>query len=74
MVLREIHSEYVLPVGVWQVREGIRRAFSEKAKQFYEFQNALSFACSTLSISTNEWLKNSKFYDNMRNQSRITNF
>jgi len=74
MILREIHPEYVIPVGVWQIREGIRGALKEKAKLFDEFQDALSFACSTLSISKKEWLRNSKLYANMRNQSRITDF
>jgi hypothetical protein len=74
MILREIHPEYVIPVGVWQIREGIRGALKEKAKLFDEFQDALSFACSTLSISKKEWLRNSKLYANMKNQSRITDF
>ncbi len=74
MILREIHSEYVVPVGVWQVREGIRNAFNKKARQFEEFQDALSFACTTLSISKKEWLMNSKLYDKIRNQRRITDF
>ena len=30
LVLREIHSDYVMPVGVWQIREGIREALKKE--------------------------------------------
>lgn len=32
----------------------------------------MSFACGNLSISKNEWIRNSKIYENMREQMRIT--
>ncbi|MER3407693.1 MAG: hypothetical protein C4292_02585, partial [Nitrososphaera sp.] len=31
LVLREIHPEYVMPVGVWQIREGVREAMKTAA-------------------------------------------
>ncbi|KKK64963.1 hypothetical protein LCGC14_2978900, partial [marine sediment metagenome] len=30
LVLREIRPEYAIPVGVWQVREGIRSAMNQQ--------------------------------------------
>lgn len=74
LILREIRPEYVMPVGVWQIREGIRKALDGEADQFDDFQNAFSFACINLSVSKNEWLRNSKIYKNMREQMRITDF
>lgn len=74
LVLREIRSEYVMPVGVWQIREGIREALKGPIKQFDSFDKAISFACVTLSIDSKEWLKNSKIYKNMKEQIRITDF
>jgi hypothetical protein len=74
LILREIRPEYVTPLGVWQIREGIRKAVDGEAKQFENFQNALSFACANLSLSKNEWIRNSKMYKNMREQMRITDF
>jgi hypothetical protein len=32
LILREIRPEYVMPVGVWQIREGIREALKGKGK------------------------------------------
>ena len=74
LVLREIHPEYVIPVGVWQIREGIREAFKGQRKQFEGFQKALSVACINSSVRKNEWIRNSKIYRNMREQMRITAF
>ena len=78
LVLREIHSdEYVVPVGVWQIREGIRQAFDNLVlkKEFDSLGHASKYACSTLSVSETEWVKNSKLYRNYkRNQLRISHF
>jgi len=74
LVLREIHSEYVMPVGVWQVREGIRRAFEGRAEEIENFEQALSFACIGLSLSKNEWKRKSKMYRSKREQLKITDF
>jgi DNA repair protein NreA len=74
LILREIHPEYVMPVGVWQVREGIRQAFEGEAKQIENFEEALSFACINLSLSKNEWKRKSEMYRSKREQLRITDF
>jgi DNA repair protein NreA len=78
LVLREIHSdEYVVPVGVWQIREGIRHAFDNPflKKEFDSLGDASKYACSTLSVSGAEWAKNSKLYRNYkRSQLRISQF
>jgi len=74
LILREIRPEYVMPLGVWQIREGVRRAVDGEAKQFDNFEKALSFACVNLSVSKNEWIRNSKIYKNMKEQMRITDF
>jgi DNA repair protein NreA len=74
LILREIHPEYVMPVGVWQIREGIRRAFEGEGEQIENFEEALSFACINLSLSKNEWKRKSEMYRSRREQLRITDF
>jgi hypothetical protein len=74
LILREIRPEYVMPVGVWQIREGIRKALDGVSDQFDNFQNAFSFACVNLSVSKSEWIRNSKIYRSMIEQMRITDF
>jgi DNA repair protein NreA len=74
LVLREIHSDYVMPVGVWQIREGIRVALKNEKRQFESFENALSFACISLSASRKEWIRGSKIIEQKKEQMRITGF
>jgi hypothetical protein len=74
LVLREIHPEYVMPVGVWQIREGIREALKGQRKDFDSFEKALSFSCINSSVHKKEWIRNSKIYRNMKEQMRITAF
>jgi len=74
LILREIHSDYVMPVGVWQVREGIREAMKTEKRQFESFEKAVSFACMNLSASKAEWIKGSKIFEHKKKQLRMTDF
>ena len=57
LILREIQPEYAIPVGVWQVREGIRETMKQPPKIMDSFDNALLCACTKTSISKQEWLE-----------------
>ncbi len=74
LVLREIHPQYIFPVGVWQIREGIREALKGPFREFENLENALSFAVSSLSISKNEWIRNSRIYQCVKEQKRISEY
>lgn len=56
LVLREIRPEYSIPVGVWQVREGIRDAMRGSYKTVTGITDALKVASTHTSISAKEWL------------------
>ena len=74
LVLREIHPDYVMPVGVWQIREGIREALKTKKTQFEIFEKALTFACTSLSTSEKEWIRGSRIIEIKKVQTRITDY
>jgi DNA repair protein NreA len=74
MILREIHPQYAIPVGVWQVREGIREAFKKDIFEFEDFNKAFLYATSLLSVSKNEWLENSKIYSKIIKQKTILDY
>lgn len=74
LVLREIHPEYVMPVGVWQIREGVREALKKKPANFDTLDRALAFACSTMSQSKTEISKHSRICGSIKSQTRITDF
>lgn len=56
VILREIRPEYAIPVGVWQVREGIRKAMLQNPVIANNFDHALNLASNMMSISKFEWL------------------
>lgn len=74
LVLREIHPEYVMPVGVWQIREGVRETMKRPAQTFDGLDGAVAFACSTMSQSRSEIARHSMLLKTLRSQTRITDF
>ncbi len=61
LILREIRPEYSIPVGVWQVREGVRSALVGKPVISESLHDSLDVACSHSNISKNEWLRQGYF-------------
>ncbi|MDQ4073652.1 MAG: hypothetical protein M3162_05025, partial [Thermoproteota archaeon] len=74
IVLREIHPEYMIPVGVWQIREGVREAMKIKGKTFEIIDKAMDYASSNLSISKDEWIRNSRAWHYKKNQRKISDY
>jgi DNA repair protein NreA len=74
LVLREIHPEYIIPLGVWQIREGVREALKKPAQKFETLDRAVSFASAGMSVSRQEIIRKSKLWRTSRKQTRITDF
>ena len=73
LVLREIRPEYAIPVGVWQIREGIREAMKQQPAIASSFENALDVASKPMSISRKEWLAHGSIVQLMK-QKTISDF
>ena len=69
LIFREIRPEYSIPVGVWQVREGIREAMKTTPIVISDFNNAIEIAATKTSVSKNEWIKNGKIIELMRQKT-----
>ena len=74
IVLREIHPEYVMPLGVWQIREGVREALKKPSQQFENLEQAILFASAGMSLSGQEIARKSKLWHALKNHARITDF
>lgn len=74
LVLREIHPEYVMPVGVWQIREGVREALKKPLAKFETFDSALAHASASMSLSRQEIARKSRLWRSAKSQTRITDF
>lgn len=73
IIFREIRPEYAIPVGVWQVREGIREAMKKKPVIADNFDHALDLASNRTSISKSEWLSHGDIGKLLR-QKTISDF
>ena len=73
IILREIRPEYSIPVGVWQIREGIRAAMKKKPFIADNFDHAITLASKMMSVSKSEWFSHADIGKLMR-QKTISDF
>ena len=57
---REISEEYVLPLGVWVVRETVRNAFKSKASMFSSRDEAITYIKTKLKIPFQAYINQSE--------------
>ena len=74
LVLREIHPGYLLPVGVWFVRESVRRMLAQRPEVFHDLRSALESAVSGLTIPVSRWVDASWLLRRSLFQKKITEF
>jgi hypothetical protein len=74
IVLREIRPGYIMPVGVWNVRENVRNALRQKPIKFTAFNEVLDHISKRFNIGLNVWIKNSKLISDTLKQKKITDF
>ena len=74
IVLREAHPGYIMPVGVWQVRENVRNAMRQKPFTFKTLDESLKFVASRFQIPIQQWIMRSVLLKNALFQKRITDF
>ncbi len=70
MVIREIYEGYEIPVGVWEVREGIRNALKLKPDKFTNLNELFNFLNTKLRLPVEEYNKKSK----LLTQRRLNDF
>lgn len=74
VILREAHPGYIMPVGVWNVRENVRHAMKMEPKKFDTLGNALGYISTRLDIPRDRWISNSKVLRDSLYQRRIDDF
>ncbi len=74
IVLREAHPGYIMPVGVWQVRENVRNAMRQKPFVFKSLDEALKHVASRFQIPLQTWIMRSELLRNALFQRKITDF
>jgi hypothetical protein len=74
LIVREIRPEYFSEVGVWKIREAVREAMRKKPLRFDSLEYAIKRIDNMLKIKSKTWSKNSKVFENIKKQKRISEF
>jgi hypothetical protein len=74
VVLRETYPGYIMPLGVWNVRESIRALMKQKWERHDNFRSAMNSALARLSISRAKWMSESVLISRELTQMKITSY
>jgi len=74
VVLREAHPGYIMPVGVWQVRENVRNALKQPPLKFSSLNEALNYIAGKFDIPIQFWIWKSKLIQSEIFQKKLTDF
>jgi hypothetical protein len=74
IILREAHPGYIMPVGVWNVRESVRNAMKKQPMKFETLKQSFAYIFSKFDIKMNVWIRNSKLLQDLIFQKRIKDY
>ena len=74
IVLREARPGYIMPIGVWQVRENVRNAMRQRSYKFNTLAQTLQFLSGKFEIPISRWIALSALLQKALFQRRISDF
>jgi hypothetical protein len=74
IVLREARPGYIMPIGVWQVRENVRNAMRQKPFIFKSLAESLQFIGGRFEIPMQRWILQSELLKRALFQKKISDF
>ena len=74
LILREAHPGYIMPIGVWNVRESVRKALRQPYQKFDTLDQSLVYISQKMDIPLKRWIKNSAILKNQLYQKRLEDF
>ncbi|OKY77921.1 MAG: Protein putative to be involved in DNA repair [Candidatus Methanohalarchaeum thermophilum] len=74
IVLREAHPGYILPVGVWNVRESVRNALKTEPRKCDTEEEMIKYIDGIMDLDPSEWESVSGLLRNKNKQKQIEDF
>ena len=74
IVLREARPGYIMPIGVWQVRENVRNAMRQKPYTFKSLAESLQFISGKFEIPLQRWIIQSELIKKALFQRKISDY
>ncbi len=74
VIFREAHAGYIMPVGVWNVRENVRDAVAKVPRKFATLAEALAYIQTKMDIPMARWIRTSGILKDMLYQRRLEDY
>jgi len=74
VIFREAHSGYVMPVGVWNVRENVRAALKTRPHKYDNMEAALKHVDRVMDIPRERWIAYSGILRDWFTQRRLDDY
>jgi len=74
LILREAYPEYILPLGVWLVRECVRKALASRPLKFDDLNEVLEHLSRRLKVNMKYWIDTSELLKRNLFQRRIIEY
>ncbi len=74
VILRETHPGYLMPIGVWNVREHVREALRRPPHRFSTTREALEYLTTRLDIPMSRWIGTSEVLKHVLYQRALDEF
>lgn len=74
VIFREAHPGYIMPVGVWNVRENVRMALRQPPSKFNTLEEALQHLGGRMEIPVARWVASSAVVRDYMTQRRIDDY
>ncbi len=74
VIMREAHPGYIMPVGVWNVREAVRQAVKKEPMSFSTLNESLAYISKKMDIPVKKWIEHSAVLRDTLQQKRLVDF
>jgi len=74
VIFREAHPGYVMPVGVWNVRENVRAALKTRPHKYDTIEAAMQHVDKVMDIPRKTWIANSGILRDWFTQRRLDDY
>lgn len=74
VILREAHPGYIMPIGVWNVREHVRETLRGEPRRYLTLKDAMLDISNFMDIPASRWIKVSAVLRDHIQQRRIDDF
>lgn len=74
VILREAHPGYIMPVGVWNVRENVRNAMRQPPLKFESLEEVFKYVATRLEIPKERWIAKSEILKRILYQRRLEDY